>query len=66
MTVLGQVDYRKVLEVVDHKRVWVLETYRRFLEEVVHRRASERVDSLRVSEVAVHRMVLGPEACMLA
>ena len=44
----------------------MLETYRRFLEEVVHRRVSERVDSWRVSEEADHRMVLGPEACMLA
>ena len=44
----------------------MLETYRRFSEEVVHRRVSERVDSLRVLEVADHRMVSGPEACMLA
>ena len=44
----------------------MLETYRRVLEEVVHRRVSARVDSLRVLEVVDHKMVLGPEACMLA
>ena len=44
----------------------MLETYRRSLEEVVHRRVSEKEDSLRVSEVADHRMVSGPEVCMLA
>ena len=44
----------------------MLETYRRFSEEVVHRRVLERVDSLRVLEVADHRMVSGPEVCMLA
>ena len=33
---------------------------------MVHRRVLERVDSLRVLEVADHKMVSGPEACMLA
>ena len=33
---------------------------------MVRRRVSERVDSLRVSEVVDHRMVSGLEACMLA